>query len=87
MSMRQAINNKCAECIYDPVAGPGSWRNQVKLCTATKCPLYNLRPFPKGERNPADSGDIPDYVEYKRQEMKDWNEAHNVADLDTLAGE
>ncbi|MGH7239626.1 MAG: hypothetical protein ACREHG_06120 [Candidatus Saccharimonadales bacterium] len=43
-SMRAAINAKCKECIYDPIAGNGTWRQQVEACTAHSCPLYELRP-------------------------------------------
>ena len=45
MSLRQAINAKCKECIYDPHSS-GTWRNQVSECTSKNCPLYPLRPTP-----------------------------------------
>jgi hypothetical protein len=49
--MRQAINAKCKECIYDPAGlGNGTWRQQVKACTATACALYELRPMPKEQK-------------------------------------
>jgi hypothetical protein len=49
ISLRKAINDKCRECIYDQVAGWGTWREQVEACTAdgshgAKCPLYDARP-------------------------------------------
>ena len=50
-SLRKAINNKCKDCIYDPLAG-GSWLKQVELCTSTNCPLYDVRPI---RRNPEKS--------------------------------
>ena len=31
-SMRNAINAKCKDCLYDPVDG-GNWRQQVEACT------------------------------------------------------
>jgi hypothetical protein len=43
MSLRQAINAKCRECIHDPLAG-GTWRAQVEACTCTRCPLFAFRP-------------------------------------------
>lgn len=43
MSLRQAINAKCKDCTYDPVA-PGTWRQQVTLCSVTVCPLWPVRP-------------------------------------------
>jgi len=49
-SMRKAINNKCKECLYDPVSGLGTWRQQVEACTSTSCPLYDLRPVSGGEK-------------------------------------
>lgn len=42
-SLRQAINAKCKECIYDPI-GRGTWRQQVEACTSYACPLYPIRP-------------------------------------------
>ena len=45
-SLRKAINAKCMECICDSGA-PGTWRQQVERCTATGCPLYQLRPVSK----------------------------------------
>lgn len=60
-SMRQAINAKCKECIYDPQAmGAGTWRKQVEDCTSTACPLYPLRPKaakPRTGEKTAESGD------------------------------
>ena len=47
MSLRKAINDKCRECIYDPIGGDGNWRQQVMACTAPKCPLYPVRPISK----------------------------------------
>lgn len=44
MSMRKAINDKCKDCIYDPLAG-GTWRQQVENCIADTCPLYPYRPL------------------------------------------
>ena len=42
-SLRDSINAFCRECIYDPAA-EGSWRSQVRACTAPTCPLYKVRP-------------------------------------------
>ncbi len=47
MSLRKAINDKCRECIYDPMA-EGNWRQQISACTSPKCPLYAHRPISKG---------------------------------------
>jgi len=43
MSLRRAINDKCRDCIYDPLAG-GTWRKQVEECKCTRCPLWPVRP-------------------------------------------
>jgi len=50
-SMRAAINSKCKDCIYDPLAGLGTWRQQVGGCTSTDCPLFLLRPLPEGKKH------------------------------------
>jgi hypothetical protein len=47
-SLRSAINDKCKECIYDPIAGGGTWRFQVSECTSVTCPLFDHRPTPRG---------------------------------------
>ena len=49
-SLRDAINAKCKDCIYDPLSGLGAWREQVTACTATECPLYPVRPRSKARR-------------------------------------
>lgn len=48
---KKAIEMKCAECIYDPQPGNGTWREQVEACTATSCPLYGVRPLTQGSRH------------------------------------
>ncbi len=44
MSLRAAINAFCKSCIYDPIGGSGTWRQQVEACTSYRCPLYPVRP-------------------------------------------
>lgn len=46
-SLRDAINAKCRECIYDPKSGLGTWREQVAACTSRTCPIYPARPLPR----------------------------------------
>jgi hypothetical protein len=44
MSRTRAINDKCKDCIYDPLAG-GTWREQVEMCRSEKtCALWPFRP-------------------------------------------
>jgi len=50
-SLREAINNKCKECIYDSRA-KGTWRYQVNACSSTSCPLYSVRPRPVVQNSP-----------------------------------
>jgi hypothetical protein len=47
MSLRKAINEMCTQCIYDK-ASEGGKLQQVAACTAKSCPLFNVRPLPKG---------------------------------------
>jgi hypothetical protein len=44
MSRTKAINEKCKDCIYDHAA-PGTWREQVELCTSQSCALWQHRPI------------------------------------------
>ena len=46
-SMRDAINAKCKECLYDPIAHMGTWKEQVAECSSPACPLFELRPMPR----------------------------------------
>ena len=46
-SLRQCINAKCKDCIYDVHSGLGAWRMQVTACTAVRCPLWPVRPTSK----------------------------------------
>ena len=45
MSLRKAINQMCKSCIHDPLS-PGTWRQQVFLCSAKSCPLWDIRAKP-----------------------------------------
>ena len=45
MSLRDRINAKCKGCIYDFMA-PGTWRQQVALCSVYSCELHDVRPKP-----------------------------------------
>lgn len=58
MSLRAAINAKCKDCIHDPLAGLGSWRQQVEACPCTDCPLYPVRPRSKAPKT-GDSVGLP----------------------------
>ena len=53
MSLRKAINDKCRDCIYDPLAG-GTWLKQVELCVCTDCPLYPVRPITRERKSEND---------------------------------
>ena len=46
MSLRNAINQKCKDCIYDPEVD-GGWIQQVSLCELTDCSLWPYRPKPR----------------------------------------
>ena len=46
MSLRKAIDAKCTDCIYDPLCGGGTWREQIAQCSCVKCPLWPVRPAP-----------------------------------------
>jgi hypothetical protein len=48
MSLRRAINEMCESCLFDPIGGTGTWRQQTADCTSKSCPLYNVRPRPTG---------------------------------------
>ena len=45
MSLRKPVDEKCKDCIYGPTV-PGTWRQQVALCTAKTCPLWDIRAKP-----------------------------------------
>lgn len=46
LSLRNAIDDKCRECIYCPEE-KGAWRQQVAACTVRRCPLFPVRPVPR----------------------------------------
>jgi len=43
LTRKQAINEKCRDCVYDPANG-GSWRQQVTLCPCDDCAVWPWRP-------------------------------------------
>ncbi|WP_286238950.1 hypothetical protein [Neptuniibacter halophilus] len=48
MSLRNAINEMCTQCIYDKKSEGGKLQ-QIAACTAKHCPLFAVRPQPKGQ--------------------------------------
>lgn len=50
LSRKQAINAKCKSCIYDPISGNGTWRQQVEECTNGGCELFDVRPTSIGHK-------------------------------------
>jgi hypothetical protein len=50
VGLRAAINAKCKDCIYDPLSGLGTWRQQVEGCTCLSCPLWPIRPIAAGKK-------------------------------------
>lgn len=46
VSFRRAVDAKCRECIYDPLAR-GAWREQVAACESANCALHVVRPVPR----------------------------------------
>ena len=49
-SLRNAINEMCKACLYEPGGGGGAWRQQIEACTAPGCPLYHVRPRTTAEQ-------------------------------------
>ena len=45
MSLRKKIDQNCKDCTYDS-ACPGSWRQQVALCSIKSCPFWDIRAKP-----------------------------------------
>jgi len=45
MSLRKRIDQNCKDCIYDS-ACPGTWRQQVALCSITSCAFWAIRAKP-----------------------------------------
>lgn len=42
-SLRLAINAKCYDCIGQD--GDPNWRESIRECLCTDCPLYPVRPY------------------------------------------
>lgn len=56
LSLRDAVNAKCKSCIYDPLGGCGTWREQVQACPSANCPLHAVRPVTVKAQNKALAG-------------------------------
>ena len=44
LSKAKAIKAKCYECMGGDCEGV-NWRREIKLCSATECPLFPVRPY------------------------------------------
>jgi hypothetical protein len=44
MKLRQAVNEKCADCCHDPL-DKGTRAQQIAACTSSDCPLHSVRPI------------------------------------------
>lgn len=66
LSMRDAINAMCKQCIYDPLSR-GTWREQVAGCSSSGCPLHPLRPGPINAKKPG-SGEAEDPTQGDRSD-------------------
>ena len=51
-SLRAAINGKCASCVCW-VGGDPNPRERIRECPSTKCPLWPVRPYQRGEKEAA----------------------------------
>lgn len=69
----KAVEQKCAECIYDPGSLGGSWREQVSACSDASCPLYPVRPLPAGQKHESDAV-IFNLGARRRQELRQCDE-------------
>jgi len=49
---RKRIDLMCKECIFDPLGGAGTWRQQVEGCSVVLCPLYEVRPVSRPKKAP-----------------------------------
>ena len=48
-SYKTAVEQKCKECIYDPIV-EGTWKQQVEDCPSVTCPLHPVRPKSKSTK-------------------------------------
>lgn len=53
MSRKQAIEQMCKQCIYDP-GQSGTWRQQTEACVSSPCPLFKYRPRARKIDTPRD---------------------------------
>lgn len=74
-SLRQPIDAKCRDCIYDPGSGLGTWREQIAQCTALACPLWPIRTGPESGpyQRPAIDAELRRAAEKRRRKGKACN--------------
>lgn len=68
-SLRQPIDAKCKDCIFDPGNGMGTWREQIARCTALACPLWPVRTGPESGpyQRPAIDAELRQAAEKRRR--------------------
>lgn len=69
MSFRKAVDEKCKDCIYDPLAG-GTWRQQVEACEMRDCSLWPLRPITRKKDPTKPKGPLPPGLARHAQESR-----------------
>ena len=45
-SYKNAVKEKCRECIYDPIVGEEVYC-EIAACSSRDCPLFKVRPLPE----------------------------------------
>lgn len=64
-----AIDAFCKGCVYDPISGRGTWREQVRDCAGFSCALYPYRPLPAGGEDGKQIPGTPKYVRVSASEL------------------
>ena len=59
-TLRNCVVANCVSCIYDDLV-PGTWRQQVEMCTVETCTIYEVRAKSKSQKKdlifpPLDNG-------------------------------
>jgi len=84
---KQAIEQFCINCLYDPqAAGEGTKHQQIEACLSTDCPLYAWRPVTSSTKQERKDKKYAALSPYEKELRDAKAEVHRIRTRKNLLG-